>query len=107
MSAAAPPWEETAGGARRRVQEAGARVTMRHPSPAMRATPPRAVPVDADGSTIDEMLELMAKQVNEVVTWTKAEGFNEAYRSASGNARGLFQAAVFNLASRAERLRKG
>jgi hypothetical protein len=53
------------------------------------------------------MLELMAKQVNEVVTWTKAEGFTEAYRSAGANSRGLFQAAVFNLAARAERLRKG
>ncbi len=49
----------------------------------------------------------MARQVNEVVTWTKAEGFSEAYRSATSNTRGLFQAAVFNLASRAERLRKG
>ena len=49
----------------------------------------------------------MAKQVNQVVNWTQAEGFNEGYRSATANARGLFQAAVFNLASRAERLRKG
>ncbi len=65
------------------------------------------MPAEISGSTIDEMLELMARQVNEVVTWTKAEGFNEAYRSASANARGLFQAAVFNLAARAERLRKG
>jgi hypothetical protein len=53
------------------------------------------------------MLELMAKQVNEVVNWTKADGFVEAYRGASSNARGLFQAAVFSLAARAERLRKG
>jgi ParB-like chromosome segregation protein Spo0J len=66
-----------------------------------------AAPTEVTGSTIDEMLELMAKQVNEVVTWTKVDGFTEAYRSASANARGLFQAAVFNLAARAERLRKG
>lgn len=66
-----------------------------------------ATPVDHSGATVDEMLELMARQVNEVVTWTKAEGFTEAYRTASANARGLFQAAVFNLAARAERLRKG
>ena len=92
-----------------------AREEVRKPGPAPDAPPfardardaALAVPVQADGSTIDEMLELMAKQVNEVVTWTKAEGFTEAYRVASANARGLFQAAVFNLAARAERLRKG
>jgi hypothetical protein len=66
-----------------------------------------AVPTEVTGSTIDEMLELMAKQINEVLTWTKADGFADAYRSAGGHARGLFQTAVFNLAARAERLRKG
>ena len=66
-----------------------------------------ALPADADASTIDEMLELMARQVNEVVTWTKAEGFTDAYRGGQRQCRGLFQAAVFSLASRAERLRKG
>ena len=57
--------------------------------------------------SVRRFLELMARQVNEVVTWTKAEGFTDAYRGASANSRGLFQAAVFSLASRAERLRKG
>jgi ParB-like chromosome segregation protein Spo0J len=66
-----------------------------------------ARPAEASASTIDEMLEVMARQVTEVFTWTKAEGFTDAYRTASANARGLFQAAVFNLAARAERLRKG
>jgi ParB-like chromosome segregation protein Spo0J len=97
--AAAPP-----------VPEAG-----RKPGPASDAPPfareardaALAEPVRPDGSTIDEMLELMAKQVNEVVTWSKAEGFTEAYRGASANARGLFQAAVFNLGKRADQLRKG
>jgi ParB-like chromosome segregation protein Spo0J len=106
MTASAPPWEATSAPAPEAVRKTG---------PAPDAPPfareardaALAVPVDADGSTIDEMLELMAKQVNEVVTWTKAEGFTDAYRAASANARGLFQAAVFNLAARAERLRKG
>jgi hypothetical protein len=66
-----------------------------------------AVPTRVTGSTIDEMLELMAKQVSEVITWTKAEGFTEAYRSAGGNARGLFQAAALNLYRRAGELRQG
>jgi ParB-like chromosome segregation protein Spo0J len=66
-----------------------------------------AAPTEVTGSTIDELLEVMAKQINEVHTWTKAEGFADAYRSAGGHARGLFQTAVFNLAARAERLRKG
>jgi hypothetical protein len=52
------------------------------------------------------MLGLMAKQVMEVVTWTHADGFTDAYRTASGNARGLFQTAVFKLAARADQLRK-
>jgi ParB-like chromosome segregation protein Spo0J len=66
-----------------------------------------AVPTAVTGSTIDELLEVMARQINEVLTWTKADGFADAYRSATGHARGLFQTAVFNLAARAERLRKG
>ncbi len=57
--------------------------------------------------TIDEMLSMMANQVKDVVTWTKAEGFGEAYRTASANARGLFQAAAFQLSARADQLRKG
>jgi hypothetical protein len=66
-----------------------------------------AEPVETTTGTIDEMLELMAKQVNQILKWTQAEGFSEAYRAATANARGLFQAAVFNLVARAERLRKG
>ena len=48
----------------------------------------------------------MAKQIMEVITWTQAEGFAEAYRTASANARGLFQAAVIKLAARADQLRE-
>ncbi len=106
MNAAAPPWEEAKaapGGEARRPGRESDVPPFAHDARDAAA----AVSVNADGSNIDEMLEVMARQVNEVVTWTKAEGFNEAYRSASNNARGLFQAAVFSLASRAERLRKG
>jgi ParB-like chromosome segregation protein Spo0J len=108
MTVSTPPWEET------KVEAAGKAGQSDHAH--ARDVPPfaraardaaMAVPVAIEGSSIDEMLELMAKQVNEVITWTKAEGFVEAYRSAGANARGLFQTAVFNLAARAERLRKG
>jgi hypothetical protein len=63
-------------------------------------------PVPSAAPTIDEMLGVMAKQVMEVITWTQADGFNDAYRSASANARGLFQAAIIKLAARADQLRK-
>ena len=63
-------------------------------------------PVAPAAPTIDEMLALMAKQVMEVITWTQAEGFSEAYRGAGGSPRGLFQTAVFKLAARADQLRK-
>ncbi len=63
-------------------------------------------PVTPSAPTIDEMLNLMAKQILEVINWTHADGFADAYRSASGNARGLLQSAVFKLAARADQLRK-
>ncbi|SIO21359.1 hypothetical protein SAMN05444166_3028 [Singulisphaera sp. GP187] len=63
-------------------------------------------PVPSAAPTIDEMLSLMSKQVMEVINWTQAEGFTEAYRSAGANTRGLFQAAVIKLAARADQLRK-
>jgi ParB-like chromosome segregation protein Spo0J len=55
---------------------------------------------------IDEMLEIMARQVMEVVQWTHSEGFTENYKSASANARGVFHTATIKLAARAEQLRK-
>jgi hypothetical protein len=64
-------------------------------------------PVDVSAPTIDEMLELMARQIQEVITWSQADGFAESYREAGSNSRGLFQAAAYNLYKRAERLRKG
>jgi hypothetical protein len=65
-----------------------------------------APPVASAAPTIDEMLSLMTKQVVEVVNWTQADGFLDAYRSASPNSRGLFQTSVIKLAARADQLRK-
>ena len=64
-------------------------------------------PVEPAAPTIDEMLGMMANQVMDVITWTKAEGFGEAYKTASANARGLFDSAVIKLAARSGQLRKG
>ena len=57
-------------------------------------------PIDVSAPSIDELLELMSRQIMQVTTWTQAEGFLESYRSASPNARGLFHAAVIKLAAR-------
>jgi hypothetical protein len=65
-----------------------------------------AEPTPSAAPTIDELLALMAKQIMEMITWTQAEGFVDSYHSASGNAKGLFQAAVIKLAARADQLRK-
>jgi hypothetical protein len=90
----APPWEEPAPApAREPVLAPGKAAALAEPTPA-------AAP------TIDELLALMAKQIMEMITWTQAEGFVDSYHSASGNAKGLFQAAVIKLAARADQLRK-
>ena len=57
--------------------------------------------------TIDEMLMMMTNQIMDIITWTKADGFTEAYKTAKANARGLFDTAVIRLAARASQLRKG
>jgi hypothetical protein len=88
----------------------------REPSATATAIPPwevadaRAIalsdPIPSAAPTIDEMLAMMAKQIMEIIAWSEAEGFTEAYRTASGNARGLFQTAVIKLAARSDQLRK-
>jgi hypothetical protein len=65
-----------------------------------------APPIPPSAPTIDEMLALMTRQIIEVVHWTNADGFVEAYRSARANNRGLFQTAAIKLAARADQLRK-
>jgi hypothetical protein len=66
-----------------------------------------APPPEPAAPTIDEMLGMMATQINDVLSWTKADGFSEAYRTASANSRGLFQTSALRLAARADQLRKG
>jgi hypothetical protein len=65
-----------------------------------------ADPVPASAPTIDEMLALMARQIMDMIAWTQAEGFVEAFQTASGNSKGLFQAAVIKIAARADQLRR-
>ena len=65
-----------------------------------------APPIAPAAPTIDEMLQVMARQIHEMVNWTNADGFLDGYKVASANARGLFQTAVFKLATRADQLRK-
>jgi hypothetical protein len=66
-----------------------------------------APPVPSAAPTIDEMLTMMTNQIMDIINWTKAEGFAEAYKSAGANTRGLFDTAVIRLAARAGQLRKG
>jgi hypothetical protein len=65
-----------------------------------------APPVASAAPTIDEMLAMMTKQILEVITWTQADGFADAYKSATANSRGIFQTAVIKLAARAGQLRQ-
>jgi hypothetical protein len=71
---------------------------------------PRAIsaegPISVSAPSIDELLELMSRQIMQVITWTQADGFVDSYRSASPNARGVFHAAVIKLAARADQLRR-
>ncbi len=64
-------------------------------------------PVAVAAPTIEEMLNLMTRQVMEIVSWSQADGFSEGYRTATPNTRGLFQTSVIRLAARADQLRKG
>jgi hypothetical protein len=64
----------------------------------------RSGPVPVAAPTIDEMLELMRRQIMEVISWIDAEGFAEQYPKASRHSRGLFHAAIRTLRERAERL---
>ncbi len=94
---AAPPWDDTAAAPAHLAGTPGGGIGA---GPSHREAA-LAEPVEPAASTIDEMLEFMAKQVQQVVDWTKADGFDEAYRTAKNKTRALFQAAVFSLNSRA------
>ncbi len=61
---------------------------------------------EVGAATIDEMLDFMAKQIMQIIAWTNAEGFLEAYKNATPNARGLFHTAAIKVAARADQLRR-
>jgi ParB-like chromosome segregation protein Spo0J len=107
MNVVTPPWEDAKEGPT--AAAAGRRVYAADTDPIARAARAAALaePAEPAAATIDEMLEMMAKQVNQVLKWTQAEGFHAAYRTASANARGLFQTAALNLYKRAGQLRQG
>jgi hypothetical protein len=107
MSAAAPPWEDLPAGVVPDDAGRTGRIEAAEPLPQEIRAAARDEPVASSEANIDEMLEMMAKQVNQVLKWTQAEGFSEAYRTASANARGLFHTAIIKLAAQAERLRRG
>jgi ParB-like chromosome segregation protein Spo0J len=100
---AAPPWEEAPAKPKAR----GGRHEEADWESAPSARSPRELgPIDVSAPSIDELLELMSRQIMQVITWTQAEGFVDSFRSAGPNARGLFHAAVIKLAARADQLRR-
>ena len=103
-AAAAPPGEETAP-AKAKGKGGPADEIHRQGGPDPRTVASEG-PVPVSAPTIDELLELMSRQIMQVITWTQADGFVDSYRSASPNARGLFHAAVIKLAARADQLRR-
>lgn len=64
----------------------------------------RSGPVPVTAPTIDEMLEIMTRQLMELVSWIEAEGFRDAYLHSSKHARSLFLASVEGLNQRVDAL---
>ncbi len=54
--------------------------------------------------TIEEMVDLMARQINEVIAWTQTDGFDAAYFQADQSVRRQFHRAVHELSRVADRL---
>jgi hypothetical protein len=102
-----PPWDDATTPLPAVAKEGNGTATATPPwSQADAKVAALADPVPSAAPTIDEMLGLMARQIMELISWTQAEGFVEAYHTASGNSKGLFQAAVIKLAARSDQLRK-
>lgn len=78
-AAVVPPWEVGAGMDAKALARSG--------------------PIGVAEPTIDEMIAMMTRQVNEVVSWIEADGFTEAYQNAQGKARNQFQVAVHQLSA--------
>jgi hypothetical protein len=103
----APPWDDTTDPMPPVGEQPGRRGAGTRDWEAVDAkTAAQAPPAPPSAPTIDEMLALMTRHVMEVVGWTQADGFSDAYRTAGANARGLFQTAIIKLAARADQLRK-
>jgi hypothetical protein len=102
--AALPPWSDAG------ETSAAAKVQPRLAEPEGFATPPpspRGAGGESGTASIEEMLELMVKYIGQVITWTQAEGFTDAYAEAKPATKNLFQQACFNLSTRAAQLRRG
>lgn len=103
-SSSTPPWEDEA-------PSAGPATAVLDDAPFDHGDDPKAYasqgPIEVAAPSIDELLDVMTKQVMEVINWTQAEGFADGYHEASANARGVFHAAVIKLAARADQLRRG
>ena len=66
-----------------------------------------ALSAEVGAATIDEMLDLMAKQIMQIDRVDSRRGLPGAYKNATPNARGLFHTAAIKLAARADQLRRG
>lgn len=101
-SSSIPPWEDEA-------PSAGSATSNHDDAPFAHGSDPKAYatqgPIEVAAPSVDELLDVMTKQIMEIVTWSEAEGFAEGYRGASDKARGRFHAAVIKLAARADQLR--
>ena len=64
----------------------------------------RSGPINVEMPTIDEMLEMMARQVVEVASWVEGDDFDRAYADASPQSKQRFQTAVRMLSTVSERL---
>jgi hypothetical protein len=104
-----PPWDDASSPLPAVTREDASPGTARAMPPWEHADSKAAAladPVSAAAPTIDEMLAMMARQIMDMIAWTQAEGFVEAYHTASGNSKGLFQAAVIKIAARSDQLRR-
>jgi len=111
MGTATTPWVETKEqppsiGKPTRTGDRGAAIFYPEGGPDPKAIA-AALTADVGSATIDEMLEFMSKQIMQLVSWTNVEGFLDAYKNATPNARGLFHTAAIKLAARADQLRRG
>jgi hypothetical protein len=109
MGTATAPWAETKGEAPS-LGKPPTRTADKGGTAQVDADDPQyigaALSAEVGAATIDEMLDFMAKQIMQLIAWTNADGFLDAYKNATPNARGLFHTAAIKLAARADQLRR-